>query len=308
MSLLNSLRRIIALVLVAVMSIFITPNGAKAHTVLDEKNCKSCITVLSDVHVEGNNLKRFTGFGRILKDVKNNSFGNDAVIFLGDNTMNGQEIESLFFYGLVKQFKSTDNYINVMGNHDIGNGEGDYDKLAKRFYDFSEDFMGIKTDKPYYYRVIGGIYYIVLGEEQLSINENEMSDEQYEFLINTLELAKKFNAISIVCAHHPVYNIKSTAKYNLWNILPQYKNVFFLSGHTHMDIEEGWTFDNYGGINKINLPRCTENMGDGNEVTTDKDGIGIQIEVYENEVVARARNYYTGEWVEGFEQHYALEK
>ena len=308
MSIVNSLRRLIALALVAVMSVFITGNKAPSHTVLDEENCNVCITVLSDCHVEGNNFKRFTGFGRILKDAKNNDFGNDVGIFLGDNTMNGQEIESLFFYGLVRQFDIADEYINVMGNHDIGNGEGDYNKLAKRFYDYSNEFMGIKTDKPYYYKVIGGVYFIVLGEEQLSVNENDMSDEQYEFLINTLELAKKFDAVSLICAHHPVYNITPTAKYNLWNILPQYKNVFFLSGHTHMDVEEGWTFCEPYGIKMINLPRCTENMGDGNEVTTDKDGIGMQIEVYDDEIVARARNYYTGQWVEGFEQHYAIEK
>ena len=308
MAIINMLRRVLALSLVTILSVIVFPNNAKSHTVLDEETCQTCITVLSDCHVEGNNFKRFAGFGRILSDAANNDFGNDVGVFLGDNTMNGQEIESLFFYGLVRSYSFADNYINVMGNHDIGNGEGDYDKLAKRFYNYTEEFMGIKTDKPYYYRVINGVYFIVLGEEQLSVNINEMSVEQYEFLEETLEKAKADNAVTFICCHHPVFNIAENDGYSLWDMLPEYKNVFFVSGHTHEEISEDWTFIEYYGIKMINLPRCTENMGDGTEELTDKCGIGVQIEVYDNEVVARARNYYTGQWVEGFEEHYTIEK
>lgn len=308
MAIINFLRRVFAFALVGILSIGITSNGAKPHTVLDEENCKTCITVLSDSHIEGNNMKRFNGFGRILRDAKNNSYGSDVGVFLGDNTMNGQDIESLFFYGLVASNRFADNYINVMGNHDIGNGNGDYDKLSKRFYNYTEAFMGIKTNKPYYCKVINGCYFIVLGEEQLSVDYNEMSDEQFEFLRQSLEKAKADNAVAFVCAHHPVYNVVSTAKSNIWNILSSYKNVFYISGHTHMEVEEGWTFEDLYGIHMINLPRCTENMGDGDEITTENCGIGMQIEVYEDEVVARARNYYFGTWVDGFEKHYTIEK
>lgn len=308
MLLINSLRRILALALAAVMTLLVWPNGAKAHTVLNEEECQTCITVLSDCHVEGNNFKRYGGFGRILLDAKNNTYGNDVTVFLGDNTMNGQEIESLFFYGIIKSNNVSPEYVNVMGNHDIGNGEGDYDTLAQRFYNYTDEFLGIKTDKPYYYKVINGIYFIVLGEEQLSVNINEMSDEQYAFLEETLEKAKADNAVTFICCHHPVYSVAKTENYSLWNMLPKYKNVFFLSGHTHEPISEDWTFIESGGIKMINLPRCTENMGDGNEEMTDDSGIGVQLEVYDDEVVARVRNYYTGQWVDGFEKHYPIEK
>lgn len=308
MAVLNVFRRVVALALVSLLSLFVTPNKAQPHTVLNEETCKTSITVLSDCHIEGNNFERFKGFGRILLDAQNNSFGTDVGVFLGDNTMNGQEIESIFFYGLVNNYSFAKEYVNVMGNHDIGNGEGDYNKLAKRFYAYSEEMMGIKTNKPYYYKVVNGVYFIVLGEEQLSINYNEMSDEQYKFLDETLEKAKADNAVTFICCHHPVYNIKTSGDNSLWSLIPKYKNVFFVSGHTHMEIAKNWTFIKEYGINMINLPRCTENMGDGDEKTTENCGIGVQIEVYEDEVVARARNYYLGNWVDGYEMHYAIEK
>ena len=31
-------------------------------------------------------------------------------------------------------------------------------------------------------------------------------------------------------------------------------------------------------------------------IITDKTGCGVEVEVYENEVVIRGRNFYTGEW------------
>ena len=308
MSILNSIRRIIALFLVTALSLIVYPNGAKAHTVLDEESCETCITVFSDCHIEGNNFKRFSAFGRMLLDAQNNSFGNDVGVFLGDNTMNGQEIESIFFYGLIKNFGFADNYVNVMGNHDIGNGEGDYEILSRRFYGYSDEFLGIKTDKPYYYRVINGVYFIVLGEEQLSVDENEMSDEQYEFLKETLDMAKADNAVTFICCHHPVFNIIPTENNDLFDIIPQYKNVFFVSGHTHLEIDEDWTFLEYEGIKMLNLPRSTENADTGNVEGSYNCGIGMQIEVYEDEVVARVRDYYTGLWIDGFEMHYPIEK
>ena len=305
MSFINGLRRVVAMVIVIFLAAFVTPNKAQPHTVLDEENCKMCITVFSDVHIEGNRFSTYKGFGRMLQDARNTTFGNDVGIFLGDSTMNGQEIESLLFYGLVKTNSFADEYINVVGNHDIGNGEGDYDKLAKRFYGFSDEFLGVKTDKPYYYKVINGVYFIALGSEKLCVHEYDASDEQLRFLEDCLKKAEEDNAIAFVCCHHPYFDFSDNTAEYFKNTVSKYKNVFFLSGHTHMPISEWWTFDEDDGIKCINLPKATQNVEDEDYKMC---GHGAQIEIYEDEIVVRFRNFYTGEWVEDFSKHYPLVK
>lgn len=297
-------RRIIAVVIASLMFAFAGTGNAPTHSVLDEENCKMCVSVLSDVHVEGNNLSRYNVFARILKDVKNNSFGNDVTLFLGDNTMNGQNIESMFFYGTLVRSKVSDNIFAVCGNHDVGNGEGDFNKLSERFINYNNSFLGNNLEKPYYYKVVNGYYFIVLAPEALCVHDFPISEEQLKFLDETLSIATQDGKPVFVCAHHPYYY----ADDELEDILTKYQNVFYLSGHTHFQCEEGWTFYESNGINLINLPRCTELYGEKDNEISEETGYGIQLEVYENEVVGRVREYYTGIWDDSLEYHFELIK
>lgn len=277
-----------------------------AHTVLDEDKCKFCVAVLSDVHIEGNNLPRYNSFGRILKDAKNNSFGNDAAVFLGDNTMNGQEIESLLFYGAVRRAKISDNVIIACGNHDVGNGNGDYDKLRERFLGYNNTMLKADIDQPYYYKIVDGYYFIVLAPEALCVSEFPISEEQLSFLDETLSLATAEGKPAFVCAHHPWYYVDDYMYDKMEETLTKYKNVFFLAGHTHFPCCEGWTFNQDDGINEVNLPRCTELTGENDREIFNETGWGVQLEVYDGEVVGRVRNYYTGEWNNSLEYHFDL--
>ncbi len=298
-------RKVIAVFIAFIMFLFAGANKAPAHTVLDEENCKMCVSVLSDVHIEGNNLPRYNAFARILKDVKNNSFGNDAALFLGDNTMNGQDIESLLFYGALTKSKVSDNFITVCGNHDVGNGNGDYNQLNERFINYNNAFLGKELDKAYYYQIVNGYYFIVLAPEELCVHSFPMSDEQLKFLDETLSIATQDGKPAFVCAHHPYYYVDNDA---LEDILTKYENVFYISGHTHYPVEEDWTFYEEDGLNLINLPRCTELDYERDREVTDETGFGVQLEVYDNEVVGRVRNYYTGEWDNSLEYHFELNK
>ena len=73
-----------------------------------------------------------------------------------------------------------------MGNHDIGNGEGDYDTLQNRWYDYTEAYFGRKLTHPYYYEVIDGYYFIVLGMEDQLVYEMMMTEEQFTWLESVL--------------------------------------------------------------------------------------------------------------------------
>lgn len=301
--------KILALMITAVMFIGVGSNGAPAHTVKDEENCLLNVAVLSDVHIEGNNLGRYNAFGRILKDVKNNSFGNDALVLLGDNTMNGQNIESLLFYGQLGKMHAADKTLVALGNHDVGNGAGDYNKLFSRFAGYNKAFFDRELDgKPYYYEVVNGYYFIFLGPEDLCVHSFPISDEQLDFLDETLAAATADGKPAFVCCHYdPDYVDEYDLSDRFVNILSSYKNVFYLYGHTHMPLCD-WSFSDYYDFPEINLPRCTELGGEKDNEVNDMTGDGVQIEIYPDEVIARGRNFYQGVWYEDLEMHYDIVK
>ena len=305
MSVIYSLKRVFALIIAALMFIGVGSNHADSHTVLDADECRLCVTVLSDVHIEGNNIPRYNVFGRILRDVKNNEFGNDAVVFLGDNTMNGQNIESMLFYGAVRKTKIADNVFTVCGNHDVGNGNGDYNELRERYLNYNNAFLKKELDKPYYYEIVNGYYFIMLAPEDLCVSEFPISDDQLKFLDETLSVATADGKPAFVCAHHPYYYVDDDV---IEDILVKYENVFYVSGHTHFPCCEGWTFNQDDGINEINLPRCTELDYETDREICEDTGYGVQLEIYENEVIGRVRNFYTGEWDDSLVYHYEITK
>lgn len=309
-------RKITALFITLFMFLGVRTNGAPAHTVLKENECRLCVSVISDSHIEGNNLSRYNVFGTILKDAKNNSFGNDAAVFLGDNTMNGQDIESLLFYGAVKKANIADTIITVCGNHDIGNGAGDYETLKNRFLSYNNGVLGKKIEKPYYYEVVNGYYFITLAPEDLCVSEFLISEEQLSFLDETLAMATADGKPAFVCAHHPWYYAENfdpaTGESDgscdaLYDILVKYENVFYLSGHTHWPCMKDWTFNEDDIIKEVNLPRCTELAGENDNEVYEGTGYTVQLEVYDDEVVGRVRNSYTGEWDDSLEYHFALQ-
>ncbi len=89
-------------------------------------------SAVSDTHVETNNPDAYNAFSDLLYGIKAGE-NHDAAIFLGDNVMNGQDLENIFFYTAVSAVKPGKVNLVAAGNHDFGNGEGDYEKLKKNY-------------------------------------------------------------------------------------------------------------------------------------------------------------------------------
>ena len=74
----------------------------------------------------------------------------------------------------------------------------------------------------------------------------------------------------------------------------------FISGHLHLGLNGNFTRDEFGvsgietqnGVHYINLP----SYGLLSRYGTLLGGRGYQMEVYEDEVLFRARNYFTAKW------------
>lgn len=293
--------KIAAFVITAVMLIAAGNMNTQEYDVESPENCRFNFTVLSDCHVEGNNFPRYQVFVNSLRNVKKNKSGNDAVIFLGDSTMNGQNIENLLFHGAVSWILKGEKVLTVVGNHDTGNGQGDYETLQNRWFDYTQAFFGRELEHPYYYEVIDGCYFIVLGPETQSVNDFYMTDEQYEWLEGVLAEAAKGDKPVFVFSHHPhdyAVDADGNETTRLVDMLAEYAAdhpLFSFVGHTHMPLYLFWSFHDDLGYPEIYLPRLTHLAGEDREIYKES-GIGIEVEVYDNEILVRGRDFYRGEW------------
>ncbi len=301
MSIFYAARKVLSVVLTFVMMLIFSSGSVTSYTAKDSENVKLNFTVFSDCHIEGNNFKTYEVFSKILREAKANKAGNDAIVFLGDNTMNGQEIESLFFFGAINQVKPAKQVLTVVGNHDVGNGEGDYDALSARFMGYSNIFFDLELQKPYYYKVINDCYFIVLATERSTVNQAYITETQYTWLQSVLDEAAEKGAPIFVFNHYPPYYLEGENQNALTDILKNYDNLLYFCGHTHIEMSES-SFSNVNGVNTIWLPKTTEHAYEDYDT-----GIGVQVEVYENEILVRGRDYYNGAWMENLTCSYEID-
>ncbi len=293
--------RILAALFAGVMMLLAgtSAGGGGGWTARRPEECVMTFTVLSDVHVEGNNLARYQVFTRSLRDAARNK-ESKAVVFLGDNTMNGQTGEHLLFHGAVAKLLPEDqNVLVCLGNHDIGNGEGDYEQLQNRWYAFQEAFFGRKLTHPYYSEVIGGCYFIALAMEEHE--EFYVSPAQYDWLAGVLAEAAESGMPAFVFSHYPTHYArgKNANGERLTDVLAAYAEAYDLIsfvGHTHMPMHGYWSFDEDDGYPEIYLPRLTDLRGENDNEPYSDTGVGVQVEIYRNEVSVRARDFYRGQW------------
>ncbi len=259
---------------------------------------KTSFTVVSDIHTEGNNYQTFIEYSEILNEVKN-SKTNDTLVFLGDNTMNGQNIESFYFYTALGLTRPAENLIIAPGNHDYGNGQGDFGKLKNRFIKYS-NYAGCKTDNIYYYKVIDGCYFVVLSSESHTANSMEISDIQLQWLKDIINEAAAENKPVFVFSHHPVNYIENGSYDRLSDVLNDYEKLIFFCGHTHLPLNSHSVYTE-NSVQCVNIPKSTEHAVEGYET-----GIGAVVDVYENEVRLRFRDFDDGLWVEGYEYSFTF--
>lgn len=297
MDVLNFIKHVIATVLTLIMLpvTFMMP-PTDSYEAKDADKLITSFTVLSDIHIEGNNYPTFREFSEILKEV-HNAEDNDTLVFLGDNTMNCQDIESIFFYGALKAAKPADNLVIVPGNHDFGNGTGDYEMYRDRFLKYA-NFAGADIDSPYFYKVIDGCYFIVLATESDTVNDMNISDAQLQWLKGVLDEAAKTDKPIFVFNHYPVNYIQNGAYTRLSDVIDDYDNLLYFCGHTHAPLSSS-SVSVVNGVQQINIPKSTEHATEGYEC-----GIGAVVEVYDGEVLLRIRDFDDGKWVEGYEYSY----
>lgn len=194
----------------------------------------------------------------------------------------------------------------AIGNHDIVyNNNAGYDKQIALFKE--------KTGMPgaYYSVELNGTSFIVLGSDT-AVGEGTVGKEQLDWLKTELSKTDK-NKPVFLFLHQPLIETVSGSLYSQDNeiqdwygiidtadeiraILKEYPNAFLFTGHTHWTLEskqpllagrgEDATFVNCASVGYLWTDNDTSTGGSE----------GYYIEVYEDYILLRGREFVKGNW------------
>lgn len=301
----------------AVLAVFIFSSSGEiaSYEPLDSDNLKLNFTVISDGHIEGNNSQRHKNYGEAFCDMASAEEISQALVMVGDNTMNGQGIEEAMLYGLMNKYNKIENVLMAVGNHEVCRDDTDFEKLEKRFIKYNNAFLEHKIDKLYHSQVIDGYHFIILATDRNSGVEQYISDEQFEWLDKELKTAAESGNPVFVFNHWPMNDTFSQVwpeghvgeqSERLHQVLTKYDSrIFLFTGHLHMGIfENDYGIKEDGKITYINVPSFGSENDDGDADVQDT-GMGLQVEVYDTQLVVRIRNFVTHQWTD-YEYHFDI--
>ncbi|PYI50870.1 metallophosphoesterase family protein [Paenibacillus flagellatus] len=280
--------------------------------------------VLSDLHISIYDESTPRKLRMALDDIVKLESKVDAILFGGDLTDYSMESEYKSFEAILKEYKLPPYYAN-MGNHDY------YGVWIDKNGGFNRDaFPNGKTDaqsrarfqklfgyaKPYHDVLLNGYHVILMSQEAYAQEKPEVgegawySDEQLEWLKAKLKETKDGKPI-IVLIHQPLppegqdggsHRLIRAKEFR--EALKPYKNVFVISGHTHQDYENGsshYSKETFHWFMNASVGR-TRTQG-GKEKSQ-----GLYVQVYEDRVVLRGREFTTRSFIEAANWTVPLER
>ncbi|MGN1124484.1 MAG: metallophosphoesterase, partial [Eubacterium sp.] len=257
------------------------------------------------------------------EDLKNSQSKVNALVIAGDITEDCLENEWEYVYNDISNV-GVENYILATGNHDIRNSS--YSTSLKRFTENANKLnasvgSSISIDKMNYSCTVNGYKFIVLGSDKKEFEEAYISNAQLKWLDSQLKASAKDGKPVFVIAHQSLkytHGLPNTwgggtneASGNIGaqsddikDILNRYQNVIFISGHLHTGFGK-YSYEKIGNFHSVNLP----SIGIDNEDTDySKASLGYMVEVYDDSVIFRARDFASGCYVEKYDINIKLSK
>lgn len=289
----------------------------------DAENVKLTFATISDTHMKDSATRAFM-MELGLADMENADYPLDALVHAGDITDHAYEEQWQKTADVFSKYNPAKNIILGVGNHDTWGSEEDdrFPESQERFIKYGGQIMNRELDEVYYSAKVNGYTFVVLSSEDDG-TDAYVSDEQLSWLDATMAEAAKDNLPIFIVFHQPLNGSHGLPR--TWGddepepmdggigeqsdkveaILQKYKNVFYISGHIHNGIGDGFTskawgyksIETIGNITSVNLPSYMY-LGYRGQVMS---GLGFVFEVYEDEVVIRARSYSSNVWYTSYD-------
>lgn len=295
----------------------VAPSTAEPIQAKDPQNVKAIFATLADPQVSNYMFGRYQSFQEACMDLENAECEFDAIVGVGDIAENGLLEEYQLVYDEINGL--SDRFIMASGNHDIRLRA--YAQSYGRFSDFTNALNRDEsmTENAYaegkfaYTEVINGYKFIVMGSDKTAFEEASISEAQLEWLDN--ELAAEKGKPVFVVLHQPLkltHNLPTTwgngtnkeagsvgaQNDEIKAILSKHADdstVILITGHLHAGFSQ-YSYEQIDGFHSFNVPSFTIENKDGEE-GGNGSGLTYIIEVYDDEILFRARNCRTGEWL-----------
>ena len=277
----------------------------------DAENVNLVFAALADPQISNYMFDRYKVFGAAMEDL-HAAEGIDAVVLAGDVAENGLAEEYQLVYDGLSGIEGC-RYISATGNHDIRLRA--YNQSKKRFNEFANALNNNvdPVSEFHFSERINGYKFIVMGSDKSAFEEANISDEQVAWLDN--EVKAENGAPTFVILHQPLKLTHDLP--NTWGsgtnpnagsvgdqsdaikeVLTKYENVVLITGHLHTGFGEA-SYETIGNLHMVNVPSLCIDNKDGQY---NGSGLGYIVEVYDNEIIFRARNLETGEWLTEYDE------
>ena len=287
--------------------------AGKRYAPEDKDEIRLNAVLTADIHVDSNPLHpRNVLFMKLLHGIGMSGSPVDALVLAGDNANLAEQKEYVFLESMLRLYNKTECVIPSMGNHDSGSTsmgkdcERTFETTCANFRDFQR-FCGIDSETNYYVRIVNGYHFIVIGtDEMLDAGTPVLHETQLQWIDEQLSTAARSGKPVFIVGHEPIYNnSKYTGSYilsdgtpsGIENVIRKYTDngtvVLFIGGHRHDPFSDHCVMNPSENFYCINLPTSTKNDEDAS-----RNGEAAALEVYDDRMVIRPRNYISGEWYE----------
>ena len=291
--------------------------GEDNYQVKNADEIRLNFAAISDIHMT-DEFARMQVLKCGLWDMDHSADELDALVLAGDLTDHGLEEEYENLAKAFSPYKPANEIIMAIGNHDTWTDDDDrYEPAQENFVKYSYEITGRELTDCYYTTEINGYTFIVMASEGTRTSAY-ISDTQLQWLREEMDKASEKGLPIFVISHWPVaetHGLPETwgddepelldgsfgdQNYEVEAILKDYENVFMITGHIHNGFVNedqadfyGYTsVESYGSFHSINLPSFMYMVIRGRVM----NGCGYSIEVYDDEVLIRARSFTSGIW------------
>lgn len=285
----------------------VAPSTADVIKASDPSKVKMVFATIADPQISTYLFSRYEVFQAAAIDLKNADCKFDAIVGIGDIAENGLAEEYRLVYDELKDIDTR--FIMASGNHDIRLRA--YSQSVSRFCSFTNALNGDSDMTKFAYsEYVNGYKFIVMGSDRTEFEEAYISDAQLKWLDE--ELATEKGKPVFVVLHQPLkltHGLPSTwgngtnktagsvgeQSDQIKAILSKHaadSTVVLITGHLHTGFGD-YSFEKIDGFYSVNAPSLAIDNKDGDVVGA---GLAFIGEVYEDEIIFRARNLEKGEW------------
>ena len=239
---------------------------------------------------------------KTMADILVNAPDAAGIFAIGDVTDGGQTAQYAKVKEVLDQYPTKPPMYYVTGNHDLYISDGPNNFKAFTGY----DSLWNKWE-------VNGYTVIALSNSTTGGNKSTLGTPQLNWLSEQLAAAPA-NKPVFVLNHQTVRNTVNGSFSGQWgynngindeaallDVINEYPNVVFISGHTHTPLTGGGALYDGGGTGPSYLNDAAIAYLD-TEATTDSYNVGAQgvyIDVYKDKLVLRSRDFRNGQWISG---------